>query len=352
MFGSHVKASRTLALVLCVMAAMTAVALETSASDQAYAVGYTSMTTTDPMGGPMPYSLWYPTEVTEGIVRLGPFELPGTWDAEPAPGQFGLVVLSHGSGGSDLGHWDTAVALARAGFIAAAPLHPRNNYRHDIGDDARVVLDGRPLQLSAVIDALLGDETWSDRIDPQKIGAFGFSAGGYTVLAALGAQPDHVRSLDHCSRHADDDPYCRIINGPGKAERLATYGDPVPSLVDGRLRAAVIADAFAAPFSDETLLNLPPVALLFFRPEHENVLNAAFHNDRVVHVVRQRDDFPEPQEIVVANANHYAFIVPLPDSVARNVPRIASDPEGFDRAAFHEEMNRTIVAFFNQALSD
>ena len=31
-------------------------------------------------------------------------------------------------GGSDLGHRDTAIALARAGYVAAALLHPRNNY--------------------------------------------------------------------------------------------------------------------------------------------------------------------------------------------------------------------------------
>ena len=91
--------------------------------------------------------------------------------------------------GADLGHWDTAVALAQAGFIAAAPLHPRNNFRDGIGDDQRIVLDGRPRQFSAVIDALLAQQAWSSLIDTKKIAAFGFSAGGYTVLAALGDLP-------------------------------------------------------------------------------------------------------------------------------------------------------------------
>ena len=70
------------------------------------------------------------------------------------------MILSHGSGGSDLGHWDTAIALAEACFIAAAPLHPRNNFRDDISDDERIVLDGRPRQLSAVIDALLAQQAY------------------------------------------------------------------------------------------------------------------------------------------------------------------------------------------------
>jgi dienelactone hydrolase len=96
------------------------------------------------------------------------------------------VILSHGSGGSDLVHWDTAIALAEAGFIAAAALHPRNNFHEGIHDDQRIVLDGRPRQLSAIIDALLAQQAWSSRINFKKIAAFGFSAGGYTVLAALG----------------------------------------------------------------------------------------------------------------------------------------------------------------------
>ena len=162
----------------------------------------------------MRYSLWYPTEVPNSVVRIGPFAFQGTRDAAPADGPFALVILSHGSGGADLGHWDTAVALAEAGFIAAALVHPRNNFRHDVGDDKRIVLDGRPRQLSAVIDALLVQPPWPSRIDDSKIGAFGFSAGGYTVLAVLGAVPVHTRTLEHCARHAEEDPYCRIINGP------------------------------------------------------------------------------------------------------------------------------------------
>ena len=333
------------------LATMLIITIDAHASERDFAVGYSRLSTADPMGGPMQYSLWYPTEVPNGLVRLGPLEFPGTRDAEPATGPFGLVVLSHGSGGADLSHWDTAVALAKAGFIVAAPLHPRNNFRHDLGDQ-RIVLDGRPRQLSAVIDALLAQEPWSSRIDPRKIGAFGFSAGGYTVLAALGAEPVHARTLDHCTRHASDDPYCRIINGPGRATRIKTYDDPAPPLFDGRLRAAVIADAFATPFPDRTLKILPPAALLFFRPEEEDVLKAEFHISRVVRLLKQRDDFPEPREIVVPKANHFAFIGPIPEVVARSIPEIAANPEGFDRAAFHDEMNSTIVTFLKQALSD
>ena len=118
--------------------------MDANASRQEFGVGFSRSSTADPMGGQMRYSLWYPAKVPNGVVRLGPFEFPGARDAEPAAGQFGLVVLSHGSGSTDLGHRDTAIALAKAGFIAAAPQHPRNNVRDDIGDDQRIVLEGLP----------------------------------------------------------------------------------------------------------------------------------------------------------------------------------------------------------------
>ena len=278
-----------------------------------------------------------------------------------AAGQFGLVILSHGSGGSDLGHRDTAIALAKAGFIAAAPLHPRNNFLDDIGDDRRIVLDGRPRQLSAVIDALLAQQTWSSRIDAKKIAAFGFSAGGYTVLAALGAEPEFSRILDHCERHAEEDPYCRIINGVGaekRAARARAYAEPAQRTRDGRLCAAVIADPFTAPFSDATLKALPPARLLFFRPEAENMLKAEFHVSRVVRLLKQGDDFPDPQEILLPGAHHLSFVAAVPESVGESL----AGPEPFDRVAFHEEMNRRaalhekmnrrIVTFFREAFVD
>lgn len=339
---------------LCAAAIVMLVSMVASASEREFGVGFSNLSTTDPMGGQMRYSLWYPTEEANNVVRLGPFEFPGTWNAEPAAGPFGLVVLSHGSGGSDLGHRDTAIALAKAGFIAAATLHPRNNFRNDIGDDQRVVLDGRPRQLSAVIDALLTQQAWSSRIDSKKIAAFGFSAGGYTVLAALGAEPEYSRTLDHCEQHAEDDPYCRVINaldGEKGAARAGDYAEPAQRTHDSRLCAAVIADPLAVPFSDATLKALPPARLLFFRPEVENVLKAEFHVSRVVRLLKQRDNFPDPQEIVVPRAGHFGFLAPIPEVVAQSVPRIASDPEGFDRAAFHEVKNSTIVTFFKQALS-
>ena len=103
---------------------------------------------------------------------------------------------------------------------------------------------------------------------------------------------------------------------------------------------------------------LPPAKLLFFRPEVENVNKAEFHVSRVVRLLKQRDDFPDPQIILLPKAHHFSFIAPVPEFVGKSL----AGPEGFDHAAFHKEMNRravlheemnsTIVTFFKQALSN
>jgi predicted dienelactone hydrolase len=302
----------------------------------------------------MRVSLWYPSEVASGVVRLGPFEFPATRDAAPAAGLFGLVVLSHGWGGSDLGHRDTALALARAGFIAAAPLHSRSNFRDTSGAGQRIVWESRPREVSAVIDALLQHPTWARHIDVSKIGAFGFSFGGYTVLAVLGAEAQPATVIDHCRRHAAEDRYCEVgdlMSEAARTTRAKIYAGPPISAHDARVCAAVIADPVGVVFSAATLQAMAPVKLLFYRPEQENVLAARFHISHVITQLKQRGDFPAPQEIVVPKAHHYSFIAPFPEAIARSVPELAFDAPGFDRVAFHEAMNGTIVTFFKKTLS-
>lgn len=158
MLGSRVSIHlvyRVLLCSLCVMLIAPLINTDANASEREFGVGFSWSSTPDPMGGQMQYALWYPTNVPNGTLKFDQCEFPGTENAEPAAGQFGLVILSHGSGGGPLGHRDTAVALVKAGFIATAPRHSRNNSRDDIGSHKRIVLDGRPHQFSAVIDALL-----------------------------------------------------------------------------------------------------------------------------------------------------------------------------------------------------
>ena len=85
-----------------------------------------------------------------------------------------LVVMSHGNGGSFLGHHDTAIALADAGFVVAAVTHTGDNYKDQSrGTD---VMD-RPRQMSRVIDHMLSSWDGRGTIDAARVGMFGFFVG-------------------------------------------------------------------------------------------------------------------------------------------------------------------------------
>ncbi len=110
-----------------------------------------------------------------------------------------LVVLSHGSGGGLASHADLALALANVGYVVAAPKHDGDNYADQSGAGSVSWSRGRTQELYFTVDYMLHHWQGHDRINPERVGAFGFSAGGFTVLTAVGAQPDLTMVAKHCS---------------------------------------------------------------------------------------------------------------------------------------------------------
>jgi predicted dienelactone hydrolase len=148
---------------------------------------------------PMTVALYYTTAVAARTVPMGPWQpvvAPGAPAAE-APLK-GLILLSHGTGGTEFNHHNLATRLARDGYLVAAVRHPGDNWQ-----DRSMVTSGRyfserPRQLTRVLDALLASPEWGNRIPGERIGAVGHSAGGYSVLALAGAQAEPGRAAQHC----------------------------------------------------------------------------------------------------------------------------------------------------------
>ena len=59
-----------------------------------------------------------------GEINLGKITLPAVKNCPISGDKLPLVVVSHGRGGSFVGHHDTAETLADAGFVVAAINHP------------------------------------------------------------------------------------------------------------------------------------------------------------------------------------------------------------------------------------
>lgn len=306
-------------------------------------VGFTVTTVNDGAGAPLEVAVWYPTEVRGTPEALGGWTQVVAPGAPAARGRRPLVVISHGSGGWFGGHYDTALALARAGFVVAALTHPGDNYR----DQSRVTdVAARPRALRRVVDYMLGASPQRSVLDAARVGAFGFSNGGYTVLVAAGGVPDLTRFPAHCGAHpANDD--CRLVRAgdPGLMESLAT---PLPDSVwahDARIRAVVVAaPALGFAFTPDGLRDVTaPVQL--WRAADDRILPEPAYADAV------KAALPVPPEYHdVPGAGHFDFLAPCDPGTAARVPEICASGAGFDREAFHARFNRSVVAFFQRTL--
>ena len=294
-------------------------------------------------------ALYYPTQTLARAMRMGPFTPNVAFQATPESTVKGLIVLSHGTGGSELGHSSLAEALAEDGYLVAALRHPRDNWQDQslLNDGPQAYFTERPRQVTWVIDALLRDPQWKDRITRDargpRVGAIGHSAGGYTVLALAGAQPDLSRIAEHCDANRADDP---IFCGTGRtgqpmAQTFATPPSGAP-LTDPRIRAVVALAPVGVLFTAQSLAKVRlPVAV--YEAEQDRWLVSRFHTGWIAR------NLPGAELHRVPNAWHFAFMdtPTMPISTADGDIRV--DPPGFDRPAFLKQLSRDVPAFFDQA---
>jgi predicted dienelactone hydrolase len=264
-----------------------------------------------------------------------PMEI-GIWSPPEDGMRLPLVIISHGTGGDFRGHIDTAEALARAGFVVAAVTHPGDNWRDN---SQAFAVWRRPRHLSLALDYLLGQWPGRRRVDPNRIGAFGFSAGGFTVLVAAGGVPDLSRLAGHCRANPRFFDCGIATNAPLQFARFISWSRDV------RLRAiAVAAPALGFTFEPHGLRRVTlPVQL--WRAEQDQVLPHPFYAEPV------RRSLPRaPEYRVVPQGRHFDFLSPCGREAAALRPQFCSSAPGFDRAAFHVRMNDELIRFFGRHL--
>ena len=289
-------------------------------------------------------ALWYPAAAAEADLLEGPWRLRVAADAAPTAGQCPLVVISHGTASSWREHHDSAAFLARCGFVVAALSHPGDSYDYpekDFGGLRSTV--NRPGHVSRLLDHLLQSPRFAPLIDASRIGLFGFSIGGYTAFVLAGGRPDFDRIASH---PADDPP--SIYFGTDAAARRAlaeTLLRAPPAAADSRLRAILVMAPALGFLFDAAGLAAVRLPVRLYRAEHDQVL----HHPHDGETYRRLLPTP-PETVVVAGAGHYVFLAPPPVSLARTIPDVFKDPGGFDRQAFHRQLNAESATFFKAAL--
>jgi predicted dienelactone hydrolase len=311
-----------------------------AAAAQESSVGFQRLSIPDGAGPAIEIAIWYPSNAPASPQPLELFTQTVAANGAVAGTGLPLVVISHGNGGSLGGHYDTALALARAGFVVAALEHTGDNY-HDASRATDMA--NRPRQLHVLIDYML--DAWPSRgvIDPQRIGAFGFSSGGFTVLVAAGGEPDLRMVAPHCTEHPKFFDCGLVAAHPVSAASIAA----MRWVHDPRLKAVVVAGpALGYAFAPNGLKNVT-AKIDLWRDEDDHILPNPYYAETV------RTALPTlPSYHVVPHMDHFDFLAPCTDALAKAAPFICKSEPGFDRAAFHAAFDREVVAFFASSLKN
>jgi predicted dienelactone hydrolase len=245
----------------------------------------------------------------------------------PTPAEFPLIVLSHGTGGVAGNLAWLGTALARAGYVAAAVNHPGNNWIDGYTVAGFTLWWERARDLSAVIDGMLADPTFMTRIDAARIGAAGFSLGGYTMIAIAGgitslahfrefcASPDVENASQASPEFPDLRAKAKALADSDEAFRAALANDS-RSYRDKRVRAVLAMAPGRGPasaFLPESLEEIDiPVAIV---AGAANASGARFYAARIPHA--ELTIFP-------GDVGHYVFMPVVPPKAALPFRRCAS----------------------------
>jgi predicted dienelactone hydrolase len=256
---------------------------------------------------------------------------------EPAP----LIVLSHGSGGHYSNFdWLTGV-LVEHGYVVAAVNHPFNTTGNDTPEGVARAWD-RPPDLSLLISELLSSPEWAAAIDSARIGAIGFSSGGYTVLGLAGAIYDIDRMRAYCNS-AERGPECGLAAALPEADPGASA-----LLKDPRIKAVFsMAPGWGAATKPDSLKAIDiPVKIVGV--EDDEILLPATHAEYFDELI------PDAELVMLPTGGHFIFLSCSPMTRVAdwfidrfNLCGIGID---IDRDAVQRETAATAVQFFDRYL--
>lgn len=270
----------------------------------------------EPKGISFPVWVMYPTRAPSAPATFGPYSIDVAPDAPLLEeGRFPLVVISHGSGGSHLVYRTIGAHLAKNGYIVAMPEHAGNNRNNNALNGTLENLENRPRHIRLTIDAITADPHLKERALPDRSAIIGHSMGGYTALAVAGGKP------------------------------RSEAGQSVDVTPDERVKALVLLAPATPWYMAEGALSDVKIPILMLVAEHD-LFTSEWHAELVLGRVPER---AQVTYRVVENAGHYSFLSPFPPAMKSPSFPPSTDPEGFDREAFHERLNAEVLDFLNRA---
>jgi predicted dienelactone hydrolase len=353
-------------LAMAAVAALTA----TAALADTTPVGERHLTATNPTAAlrdadhkpTVRITVWYPAAegADEKSLDLGPPGQPMFYVGSAAPDapfadqrRRAVILFSHGFGGSArMMGWFTTV-LAQQGFIVVAVDHPGNNGIDKMTVAGATMFWDRPGDLQAALDKVAADPLIGSHLDLRRVGVAGFSAGGFTALAAGGARVDLARFQTFCKDHPDDgvckpqqelavtqDEAAAALKSPELAAEVARAGDD--HTIRGVRAIFAMAPAIVQAFDPASLAAMTtPVSIILgeadpVAPPHTNGGAAA----RMI---------PRAQLKALPGVGHYDFLATCtPAAMNRGVP--ACRDIQVSQGQTHFEALQAAISFFGRTL--
>lgn len=312
---------------------------------------------------PIQTTVWYPAspevesqEWQAGVFRFGHSALNAPFlDRAKRP----LIIVSHGTGGSAAQMSWLSEQLVDAGFLVAGVNHHGNTATEDRQWPAGFVQPWeRSRDISVLIDRLLEHPEIGRRIDQQRIGAAGFSLGGYSVLGLVGVQfPSFETWLERCRKRPESHA-CRL---PPEAdftfEEIESMQRTNPSFQAGMRRSR-------DSFQDNRVSAVYAIAPALISLLEENDITAGDQAIRVVLAGKdQQIELSETMEVVeklipnaslwvIERASHYAFLAPCTLKGKLFARGLCEDQAGVNRQDIHSTVGSDAIDYFNSKLND
>ena len=300
---------------------------------------------------PLIVEVWYPTtDKVPTADSSSPFiRIPTLREATISPGTFPLILFSHGTGGGRLTVEWFCAGLASKGFIVAAVDHFGNTYDNPIPIEFATFWQ-RPQDIRFVLDQLLGSKDLALSIDPDKIGAAGFSLGGYTVITLAGAKMDfqaiktYLKS-DEGKKEADIPEMPGLVALFEKPEVEESF-KKAPPLQEKRIKSVfAMSPAIGQAFPGKENFNdvkIPVYIVVAAKDMLAPAKNNAAHYAKFISKSQYK--------VLGTEAGHYVFLNEAKDGLKAEMPLLFNDPPGVSRKAIHDEAVKLAAEHFRRTL--
>ena len=266
--------------------------------------------------------------------------------------KYPLVLLSHGTGGSAVQMMWLGYYLASRGYIVAAVNHHGNTAaERQPAAQGFMLYWERARDLSVLLDKLLADPLFGAHIDRDRIGAAGFSLGGYTVISIAGGQFSPSAFASFC-RSPQKDFTCEPQPEFPDAPKLLAELKKTDAVVQESLRHA--GDSYRDRRIKRVFAIAPALGGGFTRAGLSKISIPAFivvgQADKVAPLKTNAQRFAQlikgaKLTVIPGEVGHYTFLAEC-NAHGRSILDICRDAASIDRAQVHQQVAQLAFEFF------